>query len=136
MKVRKKTLVLIAGIVWLIAGFNVARIGIAAYAGYETAWHILLSIGVFCIFGMMFFRMSMKHIARILSYEAEIHSVFRFFDLKSYGIMAFMMTGGIWLRYSNLVPMSFIAVFYSGLGMALAMAGVIFIVQYMKLKKV
>lgn len=38
--------------------------------------------------------------------------------------MAFMMGGGIWLRSSGLVPNPFIAVFYTGLGLALA--GVMF----------
>lgn len=46
--------------------------------------------------------------------------------LKSYLIMAFMMGGGIWLRPSGLVPDTFIAVFYTGLGCALALAGVLF----------
>lgn len=46
--------------------------------------------------------------------------------LKSYLIMAFMMGGGIWLRSSGLVPDTFIAVFYTGLGCALALAGVLF----------
>lgn len=40
--------------------------------------------------------------------------------------MACMMGGGIGLRYSGLVPEVFIAVFYSGLGCALALAGVLF----------
>lgn len=134
MKVSKKTLILIAGIVWLIAGVNVGRIGILAYAGYGSVGHFFLSAIVFGVFGMMFTRMSKKHIDRILGYEEAVQSVFRFFDLKAYGIMAFMMTGGIWLRYSNLVPMFFIAVFYTGLGIALAMAGGVFTVRYIRLK--
>ena len=31
LKVKKRTLLLIAGIVWLIAGFNVARLGILSF---------------------------------------------------------------------------------------------------------
>ena len=49
-----------------------------------------------------------------------------FFDLKSFAIMAFMMTGGIWLRSSGLAPQRFIAVFYSGLGASLLLAGILF----------
>lgn len=135
MKVSKKALILIAGIVWLMAGMNVGRIGILAYAGFGSVGSIFLSAIVFCVFGMMFARMSKKHIARILGYEEAFQSVFRFFDLKAYGIMAVMMTGGIWLRYSNLVPMLFIAIFYSGLGTALTMAGGIFILKYLNLQQ-
>ena len=36
------------------------------------------------------------------------------------------MGGGIWLRSSGIVPDVFIAVFYTGLGLALALAGVLF----------
>lgn len=44
--------------------------------------------------------------------------------------MAFMMGGGIWLRSSGLVPNPFIAVFYTGLGLALA--GVMFWILFAK----
>lgn len=46
--------------------------------------------------------------------------------------MAVMMGGGIWLRSSGLVPEVFIAVFYTGLGLALALAGVIFWVMFIR----
>lgn len=56
--------------------------------------------------------------------------VWRFFDLKSYCIMAVMMGGGIWLRTSGLVSDSFIAIFYTGLGCALTLAGVLFWIKF------
>ena len=40
--------------------------------------------------------------------------------------MAVMMTGGIGLRVSGLAPERFIAVFYTGLGAALLLAGLLF----------
>lgn len=134
MKVKKRTLLLIAGIVWLIAGFNVARIGIVEYKDYLSALNVLLSVVVFVLFGMMFYKMSEKHAARIKSYEEELQNVFHFFDRKAYLIMAFMMSGGIALRYSGICPMIFIAVFYTGLGLALGLAGVLFIVNFIKYK--
>lgn len=45
-----------------------------------------------------------------------------FFDWKAYLIMTCMMSGGIGFRAAGI----FIAFFYSGLGLALALAGVIF----------
>ena len=51
-KVSKRTLLLIAGIVWMIAGFNVARLGILSYRVIEIFWYIIvlsvLSAVVFC----------------------------------------------------------------------------------------
>ena len=80
----------------------------------------------------MFFKMSTKHAKRIKSYKEESRPVWHFFDLKAYLIMAVMMGGGIWLRYSGLVPDVFIAVFYTGLGCALALAGLLFWILFFR----
>ncbi len=40
--------------------------------------------------------------------------------------MAIMMTGGIYLRVSGVAPERFIAVFYTGLGASLLLAGMLF----------
>lgn len=74
----------------------------------------------------MFYQMTRKHTRRISGYAQETKPIWHFLYLKSYCIMIFMMGGGIWLRASGLVPATFIAVFYTGLGCALALAGVLF----------
>ena len=125
--VKKRTLLLIAGIVWLIAGINVARLGIISYLEIEQRWYwYLLSVLVFAAFGTMFFRMSQKHTKRIMSYREERQPFWRFFDLKAYIIMAVMMGGGIGLRAAGVFPNWFVAFFYTGLGCALALAGCLF----------
>ena len=129
--VHKNTLILIAGIVWAIAGFNIVRIGLVAYQGNFTWWRGLLSIAVYAAFQIFVFgKMVKKHTDRIRRYEEERPNFFRFFDTKSYLIMAFMMTLGIGLRVSGVVPNTFIAFFYTGLGASLLTAGVLFILSY------
>ena len=60
--VKKRTLLLIAGIVWLIAGFNVARLGVLSYLNIDRKWYMyLLSVVVFFLFRVMFLKMSRKH---------------------------------------------------------------------------
>ena len=59
-------------------------------------------------------------------YEEEKQLFYKFFDLKSFLIMAFMISFGIIIRSFHLLPERFIAVFYTGLGAALFMAGVLF----------
>ncbi|MGM9589136.1 MAG: hypothetical protein ACI3V0_03060 [Faecousia sp.] len=122
---------------WLIAGFNVARLGILSYRQLPQVKiiHILLSMAVFCAFGLMFFKMSIKHNKRIKGYKEEFRPVWHFFDLKAYIIMAVMMGGGIWLRSSGLAPDVFIAVFYTGLGCALTLAGVLFWIIFLMFHK-
>ena len=132
--VQKRTLLAIAGCVWLLAGINVARLGILSYQCMKIIrwYHPLLSVVVFTLFGFMFFKMSLKHTKRIQSYPESTRPFWHFFDIKAYCIMAFMMGGGIWLRSSGLVPNPFIAVFYTGLGLALALAGVMFWILFAK----
>lgn len=124
--VNKRTLLLIAGIVWCIAGFNVARIGLILYPQYLNVIDVILSLIVFILFGLMFYKMTRKHTKRICNYQ-EKQPAYKFFDVKSYCIMAFMMTFGIGLRVSGICPLGFIAVFYSGLGCALFLSGILFI---------
>lgn len=129
--VNKDALILIAGIVWLIAGFNVARLGIITYRKLETLSFvsIMLSLLVFIAFGTMFMKMSSKHVKRIRSDEAEYKPFWTFFDLKAYMIMIFMMSGGIGLRAAHILPDKFIAYFYTGLGCALALSGISFLIR-------
>lgn len=126
MKVKRNTLLLLACLVWGAAGFNILRIGLAAYPAYRSALNFLLSILVFSVFQIFIFgRLVKKHSARIGAYLEERHFFWKFFDGKSFAIMAVMMTGGIGLRSSGLAPERFIAVFYTGLGASLLLAGLL-----------
>lgn len=127
MKVKRNTLLLLACLVWGAAGFNILRIGLAAYPAYRSSLNFLLSILVFSVFQIFIFgRLVKKHSARIGAYLEERHFFWKFFDGKSFAIMAVMMTGGIGLRSSGLAPERFIAVFYTGLGASLLLAGLLF----------
>lgn len=44
MKVKKQYLLLIACLVWIVAGVNIVRIGMEAYAQYLNLFNILLSL--------------------------------------------------------------------------------------------
>ena len=120
--VKKRTLLLIAGVVWLLAGFNVARMGILSYLMIDTKWYLF--------FFSMLVKMSKKHTKRIIGYEDE-RPFWNFFDKKAYVMMACMMGGGIGLRAAGIFPDIFVAFFYSGLGCALALAGVLFAKNYL-----
>ena len=117
MKVKRNTLLLLACLVWSAAGFNILRIGLMAYPAYGTVFNGLLSVLVFAVFERFIFgKLVKKHTERVSAYSEERHFFLKFFDGKSFAVMAVMMTGGIALR----------AVFYTGLGAALLLAGVLF----------
>ena len=136
MKVKKQNLLLLACIVWMIAGFNVLRIGLETYAEYRMIINYAITLMVFLVFWfMVFHKLTIKHTKRIHEFEEELQLFYKFFDLKSFLIMAFMISFGIIIRKFRLLPDRFIAVFYTGLGAALFMAGVLFTWNYIKIFK-
>lgn len=127
----KRFLLLIAALVWTVAGISVANIGIANYAKYFSVLTVLLSAAIFCIFWFAIFqRLVQKHVRRIHTKLADKEFFLKFFDLKSFIIMGVMMAFGFSLRSFQIVPGFFIAFFYTGLGIALALAGVNFAVRF------
>lgn len=125
--VKNNTLLLIACLVWTAAGINILRIGIIEYPPYVSVINFLLSAVVFTVFQIFIFgRLVKKHTKRIDAYGDQKQLFIKFFDLKSFIIMAVMMTGGILLRALHLAPPVFIAVFYTGLGASLLLAGILF----------
>ena len=136
MKVKKQNLLLLAGIVWMIAGFNVLQIGLETYVEYRMIINYAITLMVFIVFWfMVFHKLTIKHTKRIHEFEEELQLFYKFFDLKSFLIMAFMISFGIIIRKFRLLPDRFIAVFYTGLGAALFMAGVLFTWNYIKIFK-
>lgn len=134
-QVKKQNLLIIAALVWVAAGVNILHIGLEAYAeGYVTTLNEVLSVVVGLVFWFgTFYKLTKKHTQRIKNYEEQHQYFWHFFDLKSFIIMAIMMTGGIALRVSGIAPSVFIAIFYTGLGSALALAGILFARNRMQL---
>jgi hypothetical protein len=130
-RVSADKLLLIAGFVWIAAGANILNIGLQASHGIWAIWMVGSAVLVFLAFHFgIFSKMVRKHTRRIDGYANAKTHVLRFFDRKSYLIMAFMMTVGIGLRVLGILPDDDIAFFYTGLGSALFIAGVGFLISY------
>lgn len=133
--VRRENLLIVAGVVWIIAGLNVVNIGLHAAAelgGAHLPGIALLLIGglaVFTAFHAMFGRIVKKNAARIRALARETVSPLRFLDAKGYLIMTVMMGGGIGLRAVGLIPAWFVSFFYTGLGTALVLTGAGFLMH-------
>ena len=133
-RVPPRGLILTAGLVWLAAGFNIARLGWPGFLFRGLApLPCLGALAVFACFHLMIFRPLVgRHTARILAYGEERVMILRFFDRKSYLLMAGMMTFGILLRRSGLVPPPILGPFYVGLGAALMGAGLGFLGRFFR----
>lgn len=134
------TLMAIAGAFWFVAGVNVAAVGANAYAVATdgTLTFILLLAGTMAVFLVFFLRIfnpyAAKHARRIDEMGEGRVSVLQVMDRKGYIMIAFMIALGAGLRLSGLVPEWFIAFFYVGLGAALALTGVRFLMIWHKKK--
>ena len=134
-RIKKQSLIAVAGIVWLLAGLNVAILGVRAAIDLRGLAAIVLlalaggAVAIFCAFHSMFSKLVQKNAQRIADLEGERHHVVRFFDRKSYMMMTVMMTFGIGMRAAGLFASWFIAFFYTGLGLALALAGANYIMR-------
>lgn len=134
-RMKKQPLIAVAGVVWLLAGLNVAILGVRAAIDMRGVAAIILialvggAIAVFSAFHSLFSKLVKKNAQRIADLEGDRHLVFRFFDRRSYIMMAVMMTFGIVMRATGLFPNWFIAFFYTGLGLALALAGANYIMR-------
>lgn len=126
LKVKRKNLLAVAGVIWMLAGANIAVIGLQEYMQLAGMTLFLCIIGSFVVadgFHVMFGKLSRKNAARISEMPEQKVSVFRMFNARGYIVMAFMIGLGVTLRVSGLVPAWFIAFFYTGLGASLFGAG-------------
>ena len=134
LKIKSEKLLIIASVVWLLAGINILRLGVMAIAETELVV-LLLALGIaitFLLFHMMFTKLVGKQSNRIRAYGNEPTCAFAFFDVKGYVMMAIMMGGGIALREFGIIPEWIVAFMYTGIGSALALAGIGFAVHYLK----
>ena len=128
--VPKDRLLLIAGIVWVLAGAMVSLVGLPLELRLAPGHLVLLPLAaaIFVAFDrLVFSRLVGRHARRIRSAPEDRLPIWRFFNASSWAVMAVMMGGGMALRLSGLVPDWAIAFFYSGLGLALLLAGVRFV---------
>lgn len=107
-------------------------VNISAYLNLPVVhgWYYLLSVLVFAGFYVMFTGIIRKYTERIEAMPDPKTSIFKTFSVKGYIIIAFMITLGITLKRIPLVPDSFIAWFYCGLGPGLLSSGIRFIIRW------
>lgn len=118
-KISHRGLYIIASLLWLVAGAKVLYIAYGVW-NHASSAKIYWAFGAYIFFALGIFpRVVAKNIKVIQQSGREFLPIYRCFTPSSWAIMAFMMTLGIALRYSGFVSYTFIAGFYTGLGIAL-----------------
>jgi hypothetical protein len=131
----KNQLVLLAGIVWCVAGTMVCLVGIPLQLTLAQRHLVLipLAASVFVVFyRFVFSRLVVKHTRRIRAQPEERLPWWQVFNRSSWVVMGVMMGGGLVVRHSHLMPDWMIAFFYTGLGIALFLCGVRFLGAFLR----
>lgn len=134
--VSRQVLIYIAGVVWVIAGINILRIGVVTWldTSHFELIRVCEAIVVFLLFfNFVFKKLFYKHTRRI-EQKQDRNCPFAFFDAKGWVIMTVMITFGILARKFHWLPDSFISFFYVGLSCALTITGILFLVYGWKRK--
>lgn len=135
--VSKRSLLLIAGFAWSIAG----GILISRALVQLTTIHHLLLIDIISgiILGLAFYfllfaRISRKHIYRITMIPIDNPCFFSFFNFRSYLLMTIMITGGITVRKLEIVNKEILYTFLLCMGIPLLISAYRFFYSWIKNK--
>lgn len=122
LNVSRRSLLLIAGFVWLLASGILISKG-TLWVLFETSDQLCRMLGA-VVFGILFYRLlftriSRKHIHRIITLEQENPMFLSFFNARGYVMMGGMITLGMVLRNMDFVNKDLLYTFYIGMGIPL-----------------
>jgi hypothetical protein len=135
--VSRRTLLLIAGCAWSIAGgILIIRAMIQLFTInhlliIDIATGIIIGIGFYFL---LFAKISKKHITRITLINVDNPCFFSFFNFRSYIMMAIMITGGITLRKLDIINHEILYTFFLMMGLPLLISAYRFFFSYFKNK--
>ncbi len=133
--VHKHKLLILSGIVWSATGIFLNFLATRWFPELAET-QIYMAIGGGIVLGAViawfgFNKVALKNIRRILDYDKHV-CVFAFQEWKSYILIAFMMSLGIFMRTSGLIPKTLLAPMYVGIGTALFLSSFLYYIHYKK----
>lgn len=126
--VQKRSLLFVAAFVWTFAGGMLLYKGFAYTIGHDSIGLKMIAgfVGGIIFYLILFSNISKKHTIRIMELESDKPCVFSFFSFRSYFLMTIMISVGIFLRKSGLVPIEYLSVFYLAMGTPLFLSALRF----------
>lgn len=125
----KRALLFLAGVMWTIAGSMLLWRGAMMFSDNPKNLIIKLIFSVIVgglFYYFMFDKISAKHTNRIKSLPYERPCAFSFFSWRSYIMMALMISMGVTLRKTGIVPTEYMAPFYIVMGTPLFISAIRF----------
>jgi hypothetical protein len=121
-RIGRRYLYFVAALVWTFAGSMLLFRGMLLFMDDDYLIWMRLSISIMA--GILFYRflfskISRKHTVRIAAIEPERPCLFSFFNVRSYILMTLMITAGITLRKSGIIPPVYLSIIYVTMGIPL-----------------
>jgi hypothetical protein len=127
--VPKRALLFVAAAVWTFAGSMLLYKGfkMMGATGQALALELILSLIAGIIFyWTMFAKISFKHTHRILNLKEAYPCLFSFFNIRSYFLMALMISMGITLRMTGWVTPAHLSYLYFTMSVPLLLSSIRF----------
>ncbi len=129
LKVSKHFLIFEAALVWTFAGGMLLLRGnsyLDTSAGFPWLNIAACLLGGLIFFVLLFLKISRSHIKRISLLPGDRHHLYEFFSSKSYLMMVGMISMGIFLRKSGIIPLSSLSLAYITMGIPLLLSSGLF----------
>jgi hypothetical protein len=129
--VSRRTLLFISGAVWTIAGGILFTRGLVSLLKISNNLYLSLLIGLvggILFYLLLFKRISAKYSNRIINLSIENPCAFSFFNLRSYIMMASMITGGILIKTYAPIDKIYIFTFFIVMSVPLLLAAARFFI--------
>lgn len=136
--VSRRTLLYIASVVWAYAGVMLVSKGatvVIASSSYVASKIIIAILCAALFYYFMFRRISLKHIERIKALPEDSTPFYGFFNRKSYFMMLGMISIGVLLRKTGIVPLAYLSVFYICMGLPLLFSSIRFFFHAIRYRK-
>lgn len=133
--VSKRVLLFEAALVWTFAGGMLLFRGssmLEASSGFSWLKIIVCICSGLLFFALVFAKISRKHVNRIANLFGDRHHFYEFFNFKSYMMMAGMISMGILLRKSLIVPLASLSLAYITMGIPLLFSSLRFYLNWFR----
>ncbi len=121
-RIGRRYLFIMAALVWTFAGSMLLFRGVLLFMDDDYLIWIRLTISIIAgilFYLLLFSNISRKHTGRISGMQLEKSCLFSFFNIKSYILMSLMITAGILLRKSGILPPVYLSEIYFTMGIPL-----------------
>lgn len=125
----RRYLLFVAGVVWTFAGGMLLYKGISLFRMYRDFLWLKIAVSIIAgglFYLLLFSKISFKHAWRIINLKNENPCFFAFFNIRSYIMMAVMISSGVILRKTGVVSPEYLSVLDVTMGIPLFLSALRF----------